>query len=85
MHRLALHVGFLVAGPLLAAGIAVGEQQSSRESVTIGDRMVPRAPVGHRQPRASDVPANPRRTASDDEHERRERELDKKLRICRGC
>jgi len=41
------------------------------------------APVGHRQPRAQDAPSN----ASTDEGREfeAERELDKKLEICRGC
>jgi hypothetical protein len=41
------------------------------------------APVGHRQPTAADV----RKTQPivDPEQEKRERELDKKLQICRGC
>lgn len=41
------------------------------------------APVGHRQPAAADV----RKTQPivDPEQEKRERELDKKLQICRGC
>jgi hypothetical protein len=46
---------------------------------------VPQAPVGHRQPRASDLPANIQKTESDLREERANRELDKKLRICRNC
>jgi hypothetical protein len=46
---------------------------------------VPQAPVGHRQPRASDIPANIQKTESDLREERVNRELDKKLRICRNC
>ena len=44
------------------------------------------APVGHRQPRAEDIPVErPKKSASDAELERLERALDGKLMICRGC
>jgi hypothetical protein len=43
-------------------------------------RGIPQAPVGHRQPRASDVPneGNVARSQVDEE-------IDSKLKICRGC
>ena len=46
----------------------------------------PSAPVGHRQPTAADV-AKPKAKADslDPAIEKRERELNKKLQICRGC
>jgi hypothetical protein len=43
------------------------------------------APIGHRQPRATDMPSSPEKTAADRERERKDRELDKRLRICRDC
>lgn len=43
------------------------------------------APVGHRQPRVSDVPANVQLSSSDVEERRLNRELNAKLVICRGC
>lgn len=42
------------------------------------------APVGHRQPTASDV-AREQPSVSDEEREKRDRVLDKRLQICRGC
>jgi hypothetical protein len=42
------------------------------------------APVGHRQPRAADIPIAPKSEAEILE-ERRQAELNRKLRICRGC
>jgi hypothetical protein len=42
------------------------------------------APVGHRQPRAADLPQL-EETAADRERERKERELNRRLRICRNC
>ena len=43
------------------------------------------APVGHRQPRAADIPAN--RSSADDDAwlNRVNRDIDSKLTICRGC
>ena len=43
------------------------------------------APVGHRQPRASDIPVNVQLSSAEREAQRLDRELDKKLVICRGC
>ena len=39
------------------------------------------APVGHFQPRASDIPLSPGVA----EQEARDQALDEKLKICRGC
>jgi len=43
-------------------------------------RGIPHAPVGHRQPRAGDVPNEGTITRSETDVE-----LDRKLNICRGC
>ena len=43
-------------------------------------RGIPQAPVGHRQPRAGDVPNEGTITRSEADVE-----LDRKLNICRGC
>jgi len=48
-------------------------------------RSVPQAPVGHRQPKASDLPPESQRAATETERSPRDRELDKILQICRGC
>jgi hypothetical protein len=42
------------------------------------------APVGHRQPRASEV-ATTQLSPSDTEQRQQDEELDRKLLICRGC
>ena len=45
---------------------------------------VPEAPVGHRQPRASDVPSE--KNVSSDPVSKEDAMLDKKIKsICRGC
>jgi hypothetical protein len=44
------------------------------------------APVGHRQPRAADIPMDmAKKRDLDAELERLDRALDGKLKICRGC
>jgi hypothetical protein len=43
------------------------------------------APIGHRQPRASDVPDNTESSPTDLELRRLDEEIDRKLTICRGC
>ena len=53
--------------------------QSSPSPSTTG-RAQPQAPVGHRQPRAADVPRETGTTFRPGQ-----KELDKKLRICRDC
>ncbi len=43
------------------------------------------APVGHRQPRISDLPAAPRAADDDQAAAQSHDDIDSKLRICRGC
>lgn len=43
------------------------------------------APIGHRQPRPSDVPETAQSSSSDSELRRLDQEIDRKLIICRGC
>jgi hypothetical protein len=43
------------------------------------------APVGHRQPRAHDIPMQRPQRESDAEQEKLHKALDRKLIICRGC
>ena len=42
------------------------------------------APAGHRQPRPADIPATDK-SAADLQEEKLQAELNRKLRICRGC
>jgi hypothetical protein len=73
--------------PALLYAVPAGAQDSndagaSGHSAASSNRSA--APVGHRQPTAADV-ANEKTTKTDEEREKRERALDKKLQICRGC
>jgi hypothetical protein len=71
---------FLAAPLLFSPNLTSAQEQLTPPSQT---RIVG-APVGHRQPRAADIPAtNP--TATDLLLERQQAELNRRLRICRGC
>ena len=55
-----------------------------RESATC--RPMPRAPVGHRQPRADQVPSEKNLSDPNDPVNREDAALDRKIKsICRGC
>ena len=73
--------------PVLIFAMPVPSQgQSSSDSTKATEQpKVPRAPVGHRQPTAADVPKDRPKDAAEIANEKRERELDAKLQICRGC
>jgi hypothetical protein len=43
------------------------------------------APIGHRQPRAADIPGGARSSPLELEQRRQDEELDRRLIICRGC
>ena len=43
------------------------------------------APTGHRQPRVKDIPENLRLSEFEPEQRWLDKELDRKLEICRGC
>ena len=85
----------LVAAAVLAAAAAAqnnpdpasrqsGGAQTGQTDSTTGQVQTGReAPVGHRQPRAKDVPAMPNEGAPIRTPE--DQEVDRKLRICRDC
>jgi hypothetical protein len=72
----------------LFGGAAVAQSgvkgSSSGQSTSSGT--VPQAPVGHRQPRASDVPSDKNLSDPSDPLSKENQALDKKIKsICRGC
>ena len=85
----ALSLGLVVILNVFTGLQAEAQSQSTRETTGAAAPTEPapaaREPVGHRQPRAADLPAAPEKTASDRERERKDRELDRRLRICRNC
>ena len=54
------------------------------------DRVIPEAPIGHRQPRAAEIPQPQAQPGSpqttEDENARQDAALDRKIKgICKGC
>ena len=89
----ALHLATSVAASLFFVAAAAA-QDAARQPSTTGSAVrespgppltVPQAPVGHRQPRAADLPSESQRAATQTERSQRDRELDKIMQICRGC
>jgi hypothetical protein len=91
----ALHIAAWAAASLFfAAGAAAQDTRRPEARTTTGSAVresppppltVPQAPVGHRQPKASDLPPESQRAANETERSALDRELDKILQICRGC
>jgi hypothetical protein len=66
-----------------SAGSSAGSPSTAPSSLTQNTRLIGEAPVGHRQPHASDVPSP---NASEIEHIGEEDvAVDRNLHICRGC
>jgi len=74
---------------LIGAPVAIAQSSTKGTSPSIGQTInggVPQAPVGHRQPRAGDVPDEKNLSNPNDPISKEDAILDKKIRsICRGC
>lgn len=69
----------LIGGPDV---LAQGSSSVSKNS----DKSTVQAPVGHRQPRASDVPSEKNLSDPNDPLNKENAALDRKIKsICRGC
>ena len=69
---------------LIGTPAAVAQSDKGTSVGTTINGAVPQAPVGHRQPRASDVPNE--KNQSSDPISKEDAILDKKMKsICRGC
>jgi hypothetical protein len=82
-------IGLLALLAVLDVGVAIAQTDNKgtapSKSITGG---IPEAPIGHRQPRASDVPdeKNWQNTDANDPLFKENRALDRKIKsICRGC
>jgi len=68
---------------VLGSGATAQTTQDSRPAVIDS---IPTAPVGHRQPRAADVPSEKNLSNPNDPVNREDAALDRKIKsICRGC
>ena len=84
MRKIVVALSLLV----LFGGTAVAQTGGSKGSTSSGatSGSVPPAPVGHRQPRAADVPSEKNLGDATDPLSKENQALDKKIKsICRGC
>jgi hypothetical protein len=80
MHKTILSVAFAA---LIAVPVAFAQGNNATPSAQ--DRLIP-APVGHRQPRAGDVPNEKNIADPNNPANKEDAALDRKLKsICRGC
>lgn len=86
-HHVAVRLAALLVPALLIAAPALSQsERGANRPADIGSRpAIPQAPVGHRQPTAADVPKDLTKDVETQTREKRDRELDSKLQICRGC
>jgi hypothetical protein len=84
MRKIVVAVSLLV----LLGGAAVAQTGGTKGPASGGatSGSTPQAPVGHRQPRASDVPSEKNLSDPNDPLSKENQALDKKIKsICRGC
>jgi hypothetical protein len=85
-QKLITTMALLFLGAILgsAAMAQTGTKSQSNSANPLGT--VPEAPVGHRQPRADQVPSEKDLNNPNDPVNREDAALDKKIKsICRGC
>jgi hypothetical protein len=71
---------------LLIGGTVAIAQTKGKGSSGAASSTIPQAPIGHRQPRADQVPSEKTLTNPDDALSRENAILDRKIKsICRGC
>jgi hypothetical protein len=87
----AMTIAFTLRAAGLAAAVAAAPLLFSPQLLSAQEQLATPstsrqigAPVGHRQPRAADVPPS-EKSAAEQLEERQQAELNRKLRICRGC
>jgi hypothetical protein len=82
MNRFLIATGLLI---LVAGGAALAQSGRSSNSSANTTRSN-EAPVGHRQPRIGDVPDEKNLSNPNDQANKEDAELDRKIKsICRGC
>ena len=86
MRRLITTVVLLMFGSAAMAQTAGMKSSTTPSPNSVGSGSIPEAPVGHRQPRAGDVPNEKNLSNPNDPVNKEDALLDKKIRsICRGC
>jgi hypothetical protein len=72
----------------VAAAVSVTAMPAEAQQQQLGpnsDRLRMEAPIGHRQPRPSDLPAKVQKDEKNPPAEQNARALDSQMTICRGC
>jgi hypothetical protein len=83
MKRIVISMALLV---LIGAPTAIAQSSKGSSVGTTINGGIPQAPVGHRQPRAGDVPSEKNLSDPNNPVNKEDALLDKKIRsICRGC
>jgi hypothetical protein len=86
MQKLFTARSIAVVALIAALGGPAAVAQNSRGTSGASNSPIPQAPVGHRQPRASDVPNEKNLSNPNDPLSKEDAALDKKIKsICRGC
>lgn len=84
MRRLITTTALLILIGLPAAIAQTGNSGGS--STAVKSPTIPQAPIGHRQPRASDVPSEKNLSDPNNPYNKEDAALDRKIKsICRGC
>jgi hypothetical protein len=84
MQKTVLSVALMVLFGMSAAFAQGGTSTMPKSSPSAGG--VPEAPIGHRQPRRSDVPSEKNLIDPNDPLSKENAALDRKIKsICRGC
>jgi hypothetical protein len=84
MKKMMISMALLV---LIGVPVALAQGNNPGGSgMSKGGGGIPEAPIGHRQPRASDVPSEKNLSNPNDPINKEDALLDKKIKsICRGC
>jgi hypothetical protein len=81
--------GVLALLVLFGGAEAIAQSGMNKGSLSTGQTInggIPDAPIGHRQPRAGDVPSEKNLSNPNDPMNKEDAALDKKIKsICRGC
>jgi hypothetical protein len=71
---------------LMLGSVAMAQTGGTRTSPSSSAGALPDAPVGHRQPRADQVPSEKNLASPNDPVNKEDAALDRKIKsICRGC
>jgi hypothetical protein len=75
-----------VATLVIFSSAAMAQNGTQRSPSANPSRPIPEAPIGHRQPRVDEVPSEKNLNNPNDQANREDAALDRKIKsICRGC